>query len=310
MKLKKTILILMICLGVFLFAGCSNSGTLYTIMNADGTIVENYEIPFAEQELINLGVTQNEILEIKINTKTLIDANFNAFLNAYYNRINQSEYSQEEKKQYLEGITFKSNLSSAIYSSQKLEFITYSISYENIDCYNEFKNANSKLKEDKEIIIINNVFTTTKKIVKDPVFDKAISETITLGQNCVNIASQVMQDVLGNSRWQVIKNSIGFDTYGEVFNYCYVVPTARIHSNADQVLKDQGNYCHFWEINTNNSLQESPIKIETWTIVANKYVWYITAIVGSVILMLSVYLKAIKQEKEKINKIKDKDIIM
>ena len=194
-----------------------------------------------------------------------------------------------------------------ISSSAHLIAIRYLFNFANTTCYLEFKEANNYIKEDKEIIETNYFFTTVTKTVKDPIFDKISNGAITIGKNCLYQVEKHMVNVFGDERCKEIKYYTQYDKYAAKFNYTYIVPTSRLHSNANSITRNSdGYYFHTWEVNTNNLDENgnSVIKIEYWTVQANRAVWYVLTILIVGIVICSVYLKAKRNEKKDLEEFK------
>ena len=308
--MKKTIFIILLCCCLIL-VGCDYSGS-GMIINADGTIKEYYYVVYPEAELttpiqqgqeayINFNISRTKILP---KIKEECDKLFVGLLDGYQTRVkNSQEISAEEKMELISGVSIASNLPSNLASViGTYTQIKYEISYANSTCYKLFKQINDYVDEDKEVVEINNFFTTTTKVIKDPILDKITQDAITIGQTCVNLANSIMENELGTALWEQIKDGLNYDKFANTFKYTYVVPSARIHTNADSVERAKnGYYYHTWEIDLQNLSDsgESLIKIEYWTVTANTYVWYICALVisGGIIAGIIIYAK--KKEKEK-----------
>ena len=303
----KRILIAILLGFCFVLAGCDYGGAAL-IQNSDGSFSEVFYVPYAEQSLVNSGVTIDASrMEILPAIKKECDALFVNMINQYQQRIGANDnYTLAEKAMLVGGVEIVSNFPSNIYLyNEYFTEIRYEIYYANSLCYKEFKNINDVLKEDQVIEETNNFFTITKKVVKDPVFDKIAKGSITIGQTCVNLAASIMENSLGTVFWETIKSEIGFDEASSKFDYTYVVPTARIHTNANSVVKsEEGYYFHTWTINLNNAVNEDAIKIEYWTIQANTPVWYVFAIVVAVGIILTTGIIAKRQQKQMQEKFK------
>lgn len=330
MKNKKGLLLALLLCVCFLFAGCNSVGTVGLIQNANGTITEFYIIPYMESELIANGLTIAESTKIKALAKENLDSTFETYINEYKARIDaNTSYSESEKESLKNGITINNSfinkteqnytigLDGSITPNDYITYIRYELYFANSTCYTEFKNSNEAIKEDKEVVIQSNLFTTTTKVVKDPVFDKIQSETLTLSNYIVGyIKSMIINVMAGDNptaekraeaiaRWNTISINTSFNYVSDYFNYYYIVPTARIKSNAKQVTYQDGYYYHMWQLKSDNSIlpEDEQIHFEYWSTSANKVTWYIIATLGAVAIMLPIYFISRKKEKEEINKI-------
>lgn len=302
--MKKFLLLMLLCV-CFIFTGCSY-GEVGLVRNADGTVVEYYYIPFPETQLLAAGATSSQLNTILANIKADYESKtgiISQLINDYQTRISSStNYSLEQKAALISGVTYEFGLLRN--DDGYCTAMQYIFNFANTTCYLEFKEANGYIKEDKEIIETNNFFTTVTKTVKDPLFDKISNGAITVGINCLKQVEKHMQTVLG-SQWETVKYYTEYEKYSSKFNYTYVVPTSRLHSNATSITrKSNGYYYHTWQIDANNITLENPIKIEYWTVSANKPVWYVLAFLICGIVIGYVYLKGKKQEKEEAKKFK------
>lgn len=273
----KKIIILAVLMLCFVFSGCSYSGA-GLVQNSDGTIVEYYYIPFPEKEFYLNGVSLSKINEVLADVKREMDLNFFAKrMDDYYKRIEESEeYTLSQKEKLVSGVKYSSNLSQIDSVARGyIDTVQYTVTFDNSTCYKEFKSANSQISEKKEVVTERNFFTTTTRVVKDPIFECAFNETLKTGEYFINLINTKMEEHFGQTFWNHLKIKLNYDEYSSKFNYSYVVPTARIHSTASSVQRgNDGYYYHTWEINLNQ--ENMDVNIEYWTTTANKEVWYLT----------------------------------
>lgn len=296
--MKKILVILLLCC-CFVLAGCDYGGVAL-VRNSNGTISEYYFIPYDELALeeagVSINISRGEILPRIKQECNLFFANM---LNVYQSRIGANQnYTLQERAKLVAGVTIQSNLPANLYLvNEYYTQIRYEISFANSLCYAEFKNINQSIKEEREVVKINNFFTTTTKVVKDPIFDKMASASITTGQRCLEITNEIMEQELGANFWQEIKQEINYQKYASQFEYTYVVPTARVHTNANSVQKSsEGYYYHTWQIDLNNTEFEQPIKIEYWTVKANRPAWYVLALLVAGGIITTTLIISKKQE--------------
>ena len=287
--MKKILIILLVCL-CFLASGCSYGGA-GLVMNSNGSVVEYYYVPFPEKELLENGATVDQLNKVLINLKNYLeidtqldpsDGLFAQLINSYQSKIAQSDkYTLEQKTALVSGVTYKMTLVDNNDDNYQ-DGIRFLFNFANSTCYAEFKNINNYISEEKTVEKINNFFTTTTKVVKDPIFDKITSSALTIGTTCLNLVDQQMTKVFGLAGWEIMKYNLNYNKYSSMFEYTYTVPTTRIHTNADSISKDSnGYYYHTWKVNLNNldETGNSKIQIEYWTITANKWVWYVGSLV-------------------------------
>lgn len=313
----KKFLVAVLILTCFIFAGCSSVGTVGLIQSSDGSVIEFYRIPYAETELLNAGITEVENENIKKTAKQKLDEYFLSLIQSYKEKIDANEtYTDEQKQDLKKGVRFISNINnSQSENPEKLEYIQYEVYFDNSTCYLQFKDANELLKEPKEVVVEKTLFTTTTKVVKHPVFDNIVQESVTLGNHVVETIENVVIDVLSGvnatptqrtiaeNRWNYIKILLNYNTTANSFSYCYVVPSARFHSNANKVIAQNGYYYHFWDVDSNNTnlSENKKVHIEYWTTTANKPIWYAVAVLGGIITIAITYVvyKKNKRKEEK-----------
>ena len=227
------------------------------------------------------------------------------------NAIKLSPNYTQQQKDSLKPVTIN-NLTNSYFKNECYTHIWYEINFTNSFSYAVFKNANSEIDDytqkteenlngNKEIITINNFFTTTTKVIKDPMFDCIAQTNYQMGKSLVDIAENLMLKQF-KSLWSEIKVATNFEQNAKQFSYSYIVPTARVHTNADQVVASNGYYYHTWKINADN-LDESGnsiIHIEYWTVTANRAIWYIlTLLASAVIIGTTITFGIIKEKKQK-----------
>lgn len=295
----------------FVLTGCNSLGGVGLQQYSDGTVVEYFFIPFAAEEMVSAaGISGSEILEMRSNIRTACDNLMNSYIDEYKARIDASEdYTTEEKELLKEkGVLFDSNFNNKteyMHGFESSKYIIYELFFANKLCYLEFKGANPELEEQKETITESNFFTTTTKTIKDPIFDNTVISTITLGTYFTKACEQQIVDVIGLPRWNYTKQIINFDACSELFAYCYVVPTGRLHSNADEVTYLDGYYYHIWQVPAENlNLPDGErVVFEYWTVTANRHVWYILALIITGIIIAGVIIYAKNKEKKELQEI-------
>ena len=303
--MKKIIVILLLCF-CFLAGGCS-SGSAGLVLNSNGTVLEYYYVPIPEQELEDNGVSRDEVTKIIMDLNKFVtednpfiigDGIFAELMNNYQQKLLISnKYTMQEKTAMIKGVT---NGVETINENNKCVGVRFYFKFANSICYNEFKNINEYIKEDRVIEETSNLFTTTTKVVKDPIFDKLANDAISIGTKCLSVANTLMENNLGADRWEEIKQKINYEDYASKFEYTYVVPTARVHTNADLTEKDaKGYYYHTWNVNINNidNQGNSIIKIEYWTVSANVWVWYVLTLIIASGVMITIYFVGKNKEK-------------
>ncbi|MBO7527371.1 MAG: hypothetical protein J6T74_05670 [Clostridia bacterium] len=307
--MKKLLICLLICFS-FLIVGCSSSGGITLVANSDGTIVELYYAPFPMEQIIsitgnNLYAQQKSLKFIYNVQKDLNNQLFSPLLNLYQERVLASEeYSDEKKIELIGGVLITNNLPSQnAIVVRNLTAIEYRISYANTECFNLFKDITKYFKEPKEIEKTVSLLTTTTKVVKDPLFDKILEDSSTIGKKYLSFVEENMRSEYGEGTWTFIKESLNYERYSKYFTFTYVVPTARIHSNADSVKKVDDYYYHEWQIPVENIDENgnSIKKIEYWQTTANRWVWYCIALTGAIVVALITAIRyKVEAKKQKI----------
>lgn len=312
--MKKIVLLLLLCL-CFIITGCSQNGGMMLIKKPNGTLIERYFVPFPQDEIIRLTgnniLAQQKVSELLSNVKSECDSQiFDTLINNFKQAlIYDTTLSQEEKEYLFAGVEYSSNIPSEnFYILGSITDISYEITFKDSDCYNYFKKSNNFINEEKVIEISSNIFTTTTKVIKDPLFDNIFQNTITIGQNFVTQVENQMINVYGNYTWQELKEALNFDECASKFTFTYVVPSARFHSNASEITQSGGYYYHTWNIPKDNLDENgnSVVKMEYWTISANRWVWYAVTLFGAFVVALLVYSIGKLKEENKNKKEKDK----
>ncbi len=301
--MKKILALVIICF-CFILTGCGNSGA-GLVQNSDGTVVEFYYVPFPQEELTKNFVSQQKIYSILQDIKIEMDSEiFEKLINDFQKQVEKdNRYTLEEKKNMVKGVTYSSNLPNAgNFFIDDITSIRYQINFPNAEAYTLFKTANKEISEEKTVQVINNFLTKTQVVKKDPLINTMFENTLTVGQFFLGKTNEIMQKHLG-AGWDALKNDLNFEENAAKFSYTYVVPTKRVHSNANSITKDQdGYYYHTWEINLKDVNKDGKlnVQIEYWTTTANKWVWYAGALIGAGIVCLAVYLVAKRKEKREI----------
>lgn len=300
---KKIMIFLLFCF-CFLITGCSKYPAVGLVNNSDGTILEYYYIPFPESKMQDILAPENtkKIIEAKNEIKKTFDKIFQDCINLYVSDVNSStEINIKEKEAMINGVSYESNLTEADnFINFEVENIQYTLTFKNSICYNSFKKSNNGIKEKVDVVTEKSLFTTTKKVIKRPIFDNSTNYGIPLGKKCLDVANEIMQSTLGLENWNLIKKELNYENVTKNFNYIYVVPTARLRSNADEVVKQGNYYYHIWKISTNNldETNNSITKIEYWTTSANRVVWYLIALSVSFITITIIYIVGKLKEKK------------
>lgn len=304
----KKFLVLLLTVFCITLAGCSSTGGATLALNSDGTVYESYYVPFPQDEIERLLggpslYTRSRIYEVLWGVKDEFDAYFDEKIEAFKAKIDEDEKYTDDKKAALKSaVTYSSNLpNDGEFASVSYTSIIYELSFSDSEVYGAFKGA-SNLAEEVEVEYISNAFTTTRKVVKDPLFDKMATETITLGRYVLNRIDYHMKNEFGEVNWNAMKSALGYDTYASTFDYTYIVPTSRLHSNANSVSEENGYYYHTWHIPAENLNDDgdSVIQIQYWTIYANRWVWYsLTFAIGLLIAIGTIAYSKMKREKPK-----------
>ena len=272
---------------------------------------EYYYVPFPEKELLQNGINSFQLQQVLSNTKEYLeydskvdpgDGLFAHLINEYQQKIGEStKYTTQQKAALISGVTYKMTLVDNDGDNLK-DGIKFQFDFKNSTCYAEFKGINDYTAEDKVVETIDTIFTTTTKIVKDPIFDKITSNSITIGMACLDLVDKQMEDVFGFAGWEDLKYRLDYNKYSSQFDYTLIVPTSRIHTNAPSIEKDSsGTYYHTWTVNLNNVDENgnSKIQIEYWTTKANKWVWYVFSGVVAAAIITTTFIIGNKNEKQK-----------
>ena len=294
--MKKIFLILLLCV-CFIFTGCSSLGGVELKQNADGSVNEAYYVPFPKNEIIqkfqSYGYSANKVISILSNVKDEYDNYFSALILEYEQNVDgEEDYTTKEKEKLKQGVSFESNLSDENILSGVKDYIVYQLNFKDSVCYKLFKKLTPELNEERVVTNENNFFTITNIVTKDPLLDRIVESSLTLGKQLINKIEDRMEREIGPLRWNNLKTALNFDECAQNFEYTYIVPTARLHSNANKIEESDGYYYHTWEIPFNNLDEngDSVVKIQYWTTTAKRWVWYVFSVAGATLLVSAVMI--------------------
>jgi len=137
------------------------------------------------------------------------------------------------------------------------EKIIFSFDFENKQIFNSFSSQNSLCIQLIQKEEMQTIFPFTNK-----------TNDITLGERFYSMVNEVYE--------KYYNESIG-DVF---FEYSYITPYSKIHSNADYVVKNQ----HSWIVKKSELENEKIINI--WIMDANRGLWYLLVIAGMLLSSL------------------------
>lgn len=286
--MKKTFTKIIVCFTLilvsFIFVGCCNVS--YTNFTEDGIYNEVLEVTLNEQTLKDEGYNDLEITRFKGDMLSLANNTLNDKYSSYENKIqnNINKYKHDpEKKDLLDAYT--ELLTAVKITPPKWENNVFSakIEFASKSAYLIFYDLTEKNFSKEEIE--KGLFYNTRYYKGSLGYAVNYGLYSTLSHNLSHYFSK-------------------FTPEDTSLSYTYLAPSSRYHSNADQITYyDDGYYAHTWKVDTNNLDKE----IYFYLRLANRWIWYLTAILISLVVVVILIVIAIikhlitkKKEQEKI----------
>ena len=323
--MKKKILAILLCFCAIILCGCSSPVEYSFYQDPEGRYVEVTYIPFSLTELRTLGVEENTILTIQETIISRVYDYYQEQKTSFINRVNKdetltdqekavlkSQYNKDVNDVYILPIAQGDNKIATAGVVVDTNYIKFSLRYDSALCYLMAKTDYSYqglldyLEEDKAEVVEG--FWTYKEVVSDTsIFNSQVDEKRNLSTFLLNYCEGILK-----SNTTLTDEQIATLIPSE-FLYRYGCNTPRLHSNADKTFTDGGVYFHEWTFSTaKNDDGQSEVEtklVETWTVHANKNVWYATALGGAVVLVGVLFaVDFIKNRKNKQDQTGDNQI--
>lgn len=323
--MKKKILAILLCFCAIILCGCASPVEYSFYQDPEGRYVEVAYIPFSLSELRTFGVEENTILTIQ---DTIVSRVYNYYQEqkiSFVNRVNKDETLTDEEKAILKS-QYNKNVNDVYISpiaqgDNKIatagvvidtNYIKFSLRYDSALCYLMAKTDYSyqgllEYLENDETEVVEG-FWTNKEIVSDTsIFNSQVDETRNLSTFILNYCEGILKSNTSLTDEQIAS------LIPSEFLYRYGSNTPRLHSNADKTFTDGGVYFHEWTFSTEKDAEgQSEVEtklVETWTVHANKNIWYAIALGGVVILVAVLFvIEFVKNRKNKHDKPEDKQI--
>jgi len=253
--MKKIIsLILVFTTCIFLLSGC---GQINYEMNvkADGTITESVYLPLNEEYFKENGASSEQISLLKTQVIKMATNEAKTMINEWHTRVDENEELDELNKDY-----YKNGVTYGIY--ENTEVILVKLLFNDNIIRKEFYS----IEEDTSETWTEKNFFTTKSLAKKTTnFAKARN-----GESLVKYYKEQF-DLLLAYTIPTMVNKIPEPT----LVYTYVTSIRRLHSDADSVYTQNGEYgteyCHSWQI-SEDDLSKT---ITIYTVTANREIWYV-----------------------------------
>lgn len=323
MKKKLLAFILVFC--AFVLCGCSSPVEYSLYTNSLGQVYEVNYIPFSFTELRRAGIEDVELVErMQNHIIKNVYSYYEMQRNNFIARVNiDPDLSEQDKillkQQYNkgvfnifpEGVTGDATIPVAgLEYGVDLDYIKVSVQYESVICYYMAKldMTYSEMleeiqKEDAEIV---EGFGVNKKInTGTSVFALMYDSERTLAEYILNECTQILKENTTLSDEQIMQ------IVPSKFLYRYGTTSSRLRSNADHQMKatdENGGtiYFHEWTMNTTinerGKLDIENKQVQTWTVHANKNVWYVLALISGILVVGAMfvydYLKNRKNKTE------------
>ena len=324
--MKKKLLAFLLVFCAFVLCGCSSPVEYSLYTDSQGQVYEVNYIPFSCSELRNIGVDEVVILQMQNRIAERIYSYYSNQRTSFINRINLDPDLTVEDKVLLKSQYNKGMPDSNIIGETGdyaipvagveigTDHIKIALKYESVVCYYMAKMNMSYSemmeeiqKDDAELV---EGFGTNKKVnTGTSVFALMYDDERTLTEYVLNECTQILKANTTLSDEQILA------ILPSQFLYRFGTTSSRLRSNADnQTQANDGNggtiYFHEWTMRTTRNergkldLENKPI--QTWTVHANKNVWYVLALVSGLVVVSGMFVydyfknKKNKQEQPKV----------
>ena len=242
--------------------------------NSNSTISEFVTLQQSTDGLAELGVNQeifDEFLKNVANQlKILIDFSLK-------NQVNTDNSLTLESKQKLLNNGF------VVYASVTEHKLIVNVQFANSSFRDYFcgDDAYSNVVLEEKFFVINRVVTMKPSVVKININEDIIS----LPEAVYNYVNNMALNEFGTSALKVFQNP--------QYEYSLITSLHRIHSNASYISYDNGYYYHTWIVGNVDDLI-----IKTYTTHANTIIWYLSAVVLTLIFALILWGVSLLKNKK------------
>ena len=279
-SMKKFFLTLSILLCSILFCGCSTAEMLVK-ENANGSIDIYYAIDLNIDGLLqDETITESDVTTMKATLETKASELIAKSKSEY--RFNIAKSFSKGKLTESERSTLYNQLT--VYTGWNNNVFAVRFKFDTELAYNVYANFG----EDVEVFTSSEKQFFTTKISEKFVNPFGRSRSIFNGKSAFNYFNDEINAYLSsNFDEQTIAKFPKFEMI-----YSYLTVSARLHSDADQIVKTSEGTMHSWKITEENSNK----LIEFYTLSANRMVWYLFALTITFVFV-AIYLVVIYFKK-------------
>ena len=282
--MKKTFLVLIICLFIFLPACAnnvvpSNDGEIcFSIeINQNGSIRQSISFP-TQASLLDLSQEQeqNYLKELTLAIKSKLF--FPYFVNFYATSTlkgNQEYVIGGEKLSY--------NLPAV-----QDDVIVFDFIFADSETWEYYHDT----QDDDGLDIERGIFINLGKSKNQFLFSQKANfggKEQTLGEYFYSLLSSVQEKYVSGQKLQNIQKP--------KFSYIYSHPSNKVHSNADERFESEGQIVNVWSQEIERLGEEKMVEIFVYS--PNKAVWYACAVGGTIVAMIIVWVFNILRRKKK-----------
>ena len=283
--MRKKFLTIFVCLiSIFLFCGCAKINYSLTI-ESNGVVTQAVSLSFSETKVVNAGKTKNDVMvQISNVANQVVQNAYTEFLTSHTMDEDMQTYSGNTVK-FADIVDFVNQNMEPNNGTAKIEwsrdgdtiYCTISLKFLNIYAYRYFNDSYPNSEKEDETVREDHFYYARDIDYSDSPFNDISNNSI---------AKYFMA---------YFNNQFSYDDIGCSFSYS--TPNQKIYSNADVVEEDKnGNIVHTWNFTTEQITQDGKSQLALYTVKYRAYVWYITAII--ITLIVGLILFAICETKE------------
>lgn len=287
---KKIFTVIIFILCAVMLCGCGSVGYSITI-GSDGQVKTQFSIQFDINQITSTG---KEFADFKSNIEYVayqivqnLYSNFDAAVNSASETNVVKTYLGDMEKQQIKNYT-KSKISPITQrpliswkQQNKTIYCDISLTFENIYAYRFFNGTFIDEEDDEGTVLVDEFFVVKEYNYSLTPFDDIENNTI----------AKYFLSYFGNS----------FSVEDMKYSFVYSSPSSKLYSDADVVYQDKnGNYVHLWNFDASELKNAGEGKICTYSIKIRAWVWYVGAIILSVLVAVVLFVVA-KYKKDKKN---------
>lgn len=280
----------MFMLCVFMLAGCGSVNYSLSV-SSTGVVTQSFYMAVNKTDIISAGKTVDDFKDEVRNVGNQITRNsFESFESRYADDTIKSTFdggtkTYAEIKTYVIANMEPNNKTASIvwkeengylYCQMTLKFLT-------IQSYNYYYDHFNDDTEDSDTITIDYGYYKKEVTTTDSVFSDLSTSSI----------ATYFKTYFGDT----------YDLSDMTYSYCYVTPSSHLYSDADSVSYTSSGYVHTWNFTADELSAENGGQISLYTISFRTWLWYVTAILITLLVGLILFLVCkIKDNKNHLKK--------